>query len=317
MNGLDKYISYYHADPQGFLNYRSKWYANAEELLYLQIETNSHCNLSCPMCIHSIGYSKTRSMDKTVFDRIMEDVVDMAIPSVSMNQVNEPLLDKKIFGRIKAIAELDCVKDVMMNTNATLLNEESSRKIIDSGLIRLWIGFDGYKKETYEKMRRGASYEQVFSNVINFLELKEKLNARLPVVRLSFVKTKINIGEISDFKEFWYDKVDYLAFQDFVPPSLTRSDQEIALELTEKRTADKKRLCGQPFERLIVRGDGSVLPCCFHYATSMVMGNILDANLRSIWHSKKMAALRQSLLTDGWKHNSICSNCIKGLYGML
>ena len=98
----------------------------------------------------------------------------MAIPSVGMNQTNEPLLDKKMFERLDKICSLDSVVDIMMNTNGTLLNAENSLNILDSGLTKLLIGFDAFTKETYEKVRRGACYEQVMQNILTFLELKKR-----------------------------------------------------------------------------------------------------------------------------------------------
>ena len=113
-------------------------------------------------------------------------------PAVAMNQINEPLLDKKIYDKIKIVSEIETVVDIHMNTNAVLLNKENSEKILNSKLTRLLLGFDGYSKDVFEKVRDRAKFDQVFNNIINFLELKKKMNKNFPVTRISFVRTSDN-----------------------------------------------------------------------------------------------------------------------------
>ena len=171
---IDSFIAANHAKKKQYREYRNAWKSNKCSLLFLLIETTSHCNLKCPMCIHSIGYDKVGKRSDDIFDLVVHNIKDMAIPSVGMNQTNEPLLDKKMFERLDKICSLDSVVDIMMNTNGTLLNAENSLNILDSGLTKLLIGFDAFTKETYEKVRRGACYEQVMQNILTFLELKKR-----------------------------------------------------------------------------------------------------------------------------------------------
>ena len=99
-----------------------------------------------------------------------------------------------------------------MNTNAVLLNKVNSEKILNSNLTRLLLGFDGYSK-VFEKVRDRAKYDQVFNNIINFLELKKKDEKNFSSNKISFVRTSDNEHEIPDWYNFWKDKVDYLTIQ--------------------------------------------------------------------------------------------------------
>ena len=56
----------------------------------------------------------------------------MRVPSIAMNQVNEPLLYKNIFEKIALVSEIESVVDIHMNTNAVLLNRKNSEKILNS-----------------------------------------------------------------------------------------------------------------------------------------------------------------------------------------
>ena len=55
----------------------------------------------------------------------------------------------------------------MINTNATLLEENMNRKLIERGLTRIRIGFDGATADTYEKIRIGANFHKVKDNILN------------------------------------------------------------------------------------------------------------------------------------------------------
>ena len=50
-------------------------------------------------------------------------------------------------------------------TNATLLNDTISKKIIDSGVDVVFFSVDGASKETFEKIRVGANFERVKENI--------------------------------------------------------------------------------------------------------------------------------------------------------
>ena len=70
--------------------------------------------------------------------------------------------------------QIDSVVDIHMNTNAVLLNKLNKEKILNSNLTRLLLGFDGYSKDVFEKVRDRAKYDKIFNNIINFIELKKK-----------------------------------------------------------------------------------------------------------------------------------------------
>ena len=67
-----------------------------------------------------------------------------------MNHANEPLLDKDLIERINYATERG-IMDIHMNTNAMLLTEEMSKKLLDTGLTRLCFSIDALTPETLKK----------------------------------------------------------------------------------------------------------------------------------------------------------------------
>ena len=189
-----------------------------------------------------------------------------------------------------------------MNTNAVLMTEDIAEKIINSGLTRLLIGLDGYSKETYEKVRVGANFEVVKKNIEKLIEIKRKMKSELPLIRMSFVITELNKHEVDEFYNFWVDKVDYLALQEFVAPPVKNKTIESHKKIIENYD------CDQPWNRLTIRSNGDVHPCCAFWGYYIPIGNANDSNIKSLWHSHPMKNLR-----DSFEKQNISNTCKKCL----
>lgn len=308
---INNFIGRYHPKSKDFIRYRKQWQKNKDNLLYLALETTSKCNLKCPMCIHSIGYRQTEDMNEAILESALKNIKEMKIPSIAVNTTNEPLLDKRIFQIIQKISNIDCVFDIHMNTNAVLLNKENCSKILNSNLTRLMIGFDAFSKQTYERMRVGAKYENVLKNILDFLELKERKGKVFPVVRVSLVRSSINEDEIEKWFAFWKDKVDYISIQEYLTPVLDNSKGYLFPVDIKRRKVISGIACYQPFERAVIRGNGDVLPCCAHFATKIPIGNIKQNRLNDIWYGEKVVKLRQYFKQNRWHEHPVCSKCLK------
>tara|TARA_B100000686_G_scaffold174337_1_gene181462 strand:- start:3953 stop:4984 length:1032 start_codon:yes stop_codon:yes gene_type:complete len=314
--GFEEYIARNHPDPQRYREYRYRWDNNKKDLLYLLIETLWNCNLTCPMCIHSVGYDEVKKMDDGLFNLVLNNIRDLKIPSICMNNTNEPLLDKKIISRIKQVAEIDCVLDIHMNSNGVLLDENMSRKIIDSGLTKLLIGFDGFSKATYEKIRTGgADFDKVLGNILRFLEIRDQMKSVFPVVRVSFVRTSDNEMEIDDWIKFWENKADYITVQEYLTQHPDDSKNYLRPKGNKRKlVAVESITCPSPFERVVVRGDGAIFPCCSPLSLDMPMGNLHENSLAEIWNGKTFEDLREYFIEGKWQEHDICGKCLKTSY---
>ena len=314
LEGIEKYIRSNHPNPEKWDSYRHSW----DDLLngklrYLLLETVSKCNLRCPMCIQSEGYPQVDDMNNKLFEIVLKNIKELSIPSIAMNQINEPLLDRDIFSKISSITSLDCVVDVMMNTNAILLNEEKSKKLVKSGLHRLLVGFDAASEEIYSKVRVGGSYNKAKENVLKFLEVRDNLNSKFPVLRVSFVRNSINQHEVNAWIEEWKDIADYLSVQEFINPVLDNSKDYLypSDSLRSNFIKSKIPVCDQPFRQAVVRGNGDIIPCCNHKATAMPIGNLFEEeSLLKIFEGNSCGSLRKSLIDGSYVENDICRSCV-------
>ena len=89
-------------------------------------------------------------MSFELYKKIIEECVNLKVPSIKLNWRGEPLLNSKISEFIK-YAKQKGILEVSINTNAVTLTEEKSEKLIKSGLDVIIFSFDGGTKKDLRK----------------------------------------------------------------------------------------------------------------------------------------------------------------------
>tara|TARA_Y100000310_G_scaffold100101_1_gene97963 strand:+ start:1551 stop:2621 length:1071 start_codon:yes stop_codon:yes gene_type:complete len=311
-----------------FEEYRKDWDAiNRFELesdfpIFLQLETNQICNLRCPSC--PIGqvddqkkYISSNNMDWEMYKKIILEGEKHGCPSVEPQGTNEPFLDKNLENYIKFASDHGFI-DIMLNTNGTLLPEERARKFLKSGVTRVRFSLDAATKETYEKVRLGGKYETTMGNIEKFLQIKKQENFELPVVGVNFCKTKFNEHEEELFVDTWKDKVDFIVIQDFQPPDLEKNYSDFipsSASVFRENINNSKFRCQQPWQRVLIRSNGEVCPCCAFFSEELSLGNVKERSIHELWNSKEMRNLRDIHKNGKYEENPWCKKCINHMGG--
>ena len=140
------------------------------------VEPTSYCNLKCIMCPNKdLPKEQKGFMEWTLYKKIIDEAAQ-SIFDIHLLHRGESLLHPDFFKMARYAHEKGLT--VKFHTNGTLLNEEKSYQLIKSGIDQFSFSFDGYKKETYEKIRVGADFDKTVQNIIQFLEIKKKLKAK-------------------------------------------------------------------------------------------------------------------------------------------
>ena len=303
-----------------FAAYRRDWEAASAFTLetpfplQLDFELNYSCNLRCPMCTWSVeATSGTGKKDWFPFERyqaIVTDGVARGLRALDMSFVNEPLIRRDLpkfirFGRDAGVL------DIAFNTNGTLLTPSFSRELIDSGLTRIQFSIDAFSPETFDKVRTGGDYDKVVANLLKFLELRASLGGAVPLVGVSFVKQRDNQHEVNPFVAFWESKVDYLLIREYLTPVLPTDahyDEKSAM-FADTRHFTGEFKCTKPWQRMIVRYDGTLLPCCTFHGAHLPMGNVFETPIDQIWSSPQMRDLRAMHSRGEFYKNPVCKAC--------
>lgn len=300
-------------DPRFYL-YRYRFRTNPKRFnvgsfpLDVIAETANLCNLRCLMCFHADNEEQhfpvtettnVRIMSMDTFKRIVDECAQHKLPALKLSWRGEPMLNKKFTEMIR-YAKAKGILEVTSLTNATLMNEKICREIVSAKLDQLVISIDGFSKETYEKVRVGANYEEVRDNILSLIRIRGK--ARKPFIRLQYTESDVNRHETEAFYTFWKDKVDEVTVsycQDFGSPE--RNVAEIV--------PIHEFCCEQPFQRLVVMTDGTVDVCASDVMGSLSIGNVNETSLFDLWHGPKISKLRDLHRTGKYYQSPMCRIC--------
>ena len=286
--------------------------------LHVDYELSFRCNLRCPICIMSLPREERnrwgdggQTLSFQVLRRLLDEGAAKGQAAVGLNGICEPLLTPEI-PEIVAYARSVGMLDVMFNTNGLLLDEAVSIRLIEAGLTRLMISLDAATPETYRRIRIGSSYRTVAENVRRFVEIRNGLGRVLPQVRLSFCVTSINEHEIEEFRRQWTGVVDFFSIQQYgntFEGEFARAREYLFPQHHPYQPGENPR-CAQPWKRVMVRHNGDVMPCCDASGLHLVIGNIHQDSLESIWQGQAAETLRQMHRRGDYRDHPICRGCM-------
>lgn len=168
--------------------------SNIHSLARVYIEPTSKCNLACKTCIRNTWDEPMGEMDIKVFDNLVEQLKDFEhVQSVMFGGFGEPTYHKDILYMIGRIKYLGLKAEMV--TNGTLLDEKFIRELIENRLDTLWVSFDGVHADSFEDVRKGASFNQIVSSLKYLQRIHEGSSHKIDV-GIAFVVTKDNIDDL-------------------------------------------------------------------------------------------------------------------------
>jgi len=294
-------------DPR-FLEYRKNWeerpkkFIRGEFPLHLDIEASGFCNLKCPFCAmrqKPIDCGPQSFMSMETFKKVIDEGAEHGLCAIKLNSCErgEPLLNKELPQMI-AYAKEKGIMDVYFNTNAVLLTSDVNRKLIESGLDRISISFEGTTPEFYEKSRAGASFDKVVKNIKDFIQLRNEMGAEKPLVRVQTVALPELASRLNEYKEFWEkiaDEVSFIDYRDYAK---------------DRGSLVSDWICPFLWQRMLITWDGAISFCQLDYFNSLNLGNVNQGDsIRVAWQSAAMEKVRELHKTSTSHQIKLCNAC--------
>ncbi|TAJ24520.1 MAG: radical SAM protein [Nitrospirae bacterium] len=297
------------ADPR-FREYRRRWVEEPASLtagpfpIHLDIESTGVCNLRCPFCATTTktwGPDEPGYMKLELFRRIIDEGAVEGLCSIKLSFRGEPTLHPHLSDMV-AYAKQKGILDVYFNTNATLLTDTLVHKLIDAGLDRISVSFEGITKEAYEGYRPGAKYDKVIENVRRLKTIRDQRGLGYPQIRMQTVmlpELQEAFGQYTDFWKPWVDEVAYIDARREGPQD-------------DHRGLRADWACPFLWQRMTILWDGTLLPCLMHGVTDfslLALGNVKETSIKSLWQSERAARYR-TLHREGRAHElEACDRC--------
>ncbi len=291
------------------------------------IEITNHCNLKCPMCARKSLTRRLMHMDFLFFKKLIDEISlfdsQGLLRLVGLHLFGEPLLHPRFLDMLKyAGNKLPRVcqnhdklnltmSGLAVSTNVAFLTPEKTRGILHSNATVVGLSLDGATKNSYERMRKGSSFEKVTENIEYLLREKRNLGQEYPFLAIQIIKTKITAKEIEDFRAKWDRTIrGVVGSAIFIKPYTDWAEQVNEPLFWEKnKGAFFYRPCGSLQNTLVVYADGGVSVCCYDVNGKLKIGNAMKQSLKEIWDSRSRERLKNILLNGGASNIEMCRNC--------
>ena len=289
---------------------------------YVEVEITTACDLRCTMCEHTYWSEPSVMMPYERLVHILDQFPKLRW--ADFTGIGESFLHPRYLDMVREVKRRGVYYELYDAMHR--VTPDVSEELVRIGVNRIQPSIDGCTKETYEKIRVRAKWEEVYANLEGLHWAKHDLKKRLPEVCYHFIVQKHNASEMAAYVRM----VRYLAFKQPVTVQFTEllneypeiqgqkynvpDDQRAAVnELgrmhkvnirwnrrmgREKTPAQQCTLWHQPF----IFVDGSVIRCCTsneHNARDRqranALGNIFDTPFRDIWNGEKYRTLRKNL----------------------
>ncbi|MBN1868468.1 radical SAM protein [Candidatus Sumerlaeota bacterium] len=275
----------------------------------IQIQTMSGCNARCVFCPN--GRTKSRlsmgTMDWEMFTALIDECAQYEMKRISPFLMNEPLLDRDLGRKIRYVTDRKPKGAITkINSNASLLDEEMGRALIESGLDRISFSVHGIEPAEYEKSMGNLHLEETLERIDRFLDLKRSMKADLPRVQVTMVKTKIVEDQIPKIHDYWSKRGVRVNIRGLG----NRANSDIGGLGINVGKWELYRSCTDLFLQSFVIWDGTVVLCCVDWERSTVLGSLRESSLYDIWNGEKAVEIRRRFLAGDVK-GLLCGRCTR------
>ena len=268
----------------------------------LTVEVTNRCNLECFMCPRNKIEMESGAMDMDLFKRIIDEASRFLPVSLVPFFRGEALLHPRFIEMLR-YARKKGLGPIQLGTNAHLLTDEVSKGIIDMGIDFISFSVDAMDRDLYSRMRGSDSFKKVFSNILKFIEAKNKKRSKRPEIQISCVKTEENREFVQEFVAFWKDRADRVRIY-----SAHSLDGRLG-HLKEDIGGDQRRFCLKILTDMVIYWNGDVAICNHDWKRDLFIGNVNEKSIREIWRGRVYDEIRRRQLNNDVEDFLPCRDC--------
>ncbi len=272
------------------------------------IEITNACNLNCLMCNTKLSERPPSLMTPETFERIIKELKSVGINTAGLHTVGETFVYKDI----EALFEIAERHDFRpwVSTNAQFPERiEPLYRAFPKSFSDIRVSIDGARRETYEHIRVGGSFDKV----IETLEVIHRLNDGKKFycigATIDSVLNMTTVYEIAllfkTFKKYVYEEsINFL-----VITGLSPDDSYFKETFPFKHLVRAAVPCHMPFTSLNFAYDGQATMCCRDYNAEITAGDIKSESILEIWNGPQAEKVRQQHLHPETLEINACKNC--------
>lgn len=283
---------------------------------YIDVELTNFCNFRCCFCPTGTKAMKRMKgfMSDEVVDALVENVKKYNIAGVRFIRWGEPTMHPKYIEIMEKVRKAGAL--IHINTNGSLIDEKQIKKMLDIHLDSIKFSFQGADEGTYNEMREGGDYLKLLNTIRSFHKIRG--DKEYPYIQISTTLTgesaeqiknfKVDIADYCDYYNVGYTKLNHLNVEE-----MNISDKEKCkirhLQEQEKIKREYRTVCPEAFNKLSINWNGDVTLCCADYDNFMIIGNIMDSDIKSIFNSKIANLYRETIAEHQYGKIKCCADC--------
>ena len=292
----------------------------------ISIETGNICNLQCPLC--PTGRRETDTVRGFIdFDHYCKIIDELRHTLILVRLYNwgEPLLHKQLLDMIRYAHSRGI--GVTISTNLNILDAETARLLMGSGLQKIFVSCDGISDQTYRAYHVGGDLQTVLGNMrLLVAQRAQQAHCRTRIIWLFHV-FRHNEHEIEEARRMAAE----MGVEIRINPMRTDMGKEIfetaaqaidrdrawipedprycAFDLETRESKIKRDFCSLPWKETVVNWNGNLLPCCSVYQDTYSFGNAFAAPFKQVWNSPAYEAARRELANRANAQKTVCHIC--------
>jgi hypothetical protein len=242
----------------------------SELFKYVDFETISSCNRTCPTCIRNShpdmeamqSWFEPNYLSMDIIKMALDEVAEMGFTGgICLSHYNEPLMDERIADIASLVKSYGLFRPVFMNTNGDFLNEELAQSL-DGKLDRILISL--YMPEP-KKSERAKWIKSLFH-----------ITDAQPLIRSDHIATH------------------------FSP----------AFDVEKLAKTYINNRCTEPQIRVIINHKRQFLLCCDDVVGNFDLGTFPETSIKDYWFSDKHQQIVSDLNSNDGRHKyPYCASC--------
>lgn len=259
------------------------------------VEPLAACNLSCPGCATGNRTARLSAEPLPVerFRRLLKDLPFLR--TMILFRWGEPFLHPGLAEMARAAQDAGVF--VLVSSNLNHFSRDLARRVVASGLYRLYVSIDGATQPVYERSRRGGSLRRALRHVKWILREKRLQGSSAPQLVWLYVVFRHNESELTRAR----DMARRLGIGFEAKPGTVRDGDGLQepspgfdrRELSRAQCDDD--YCSSLWLGPAIHADGSVLPCCIVSDGRFSFGNVFAQPFAEIWNNRKFRAARRAV----------------------
>ena len=278
----------------------------------LNIASTNICNARCIFCGYKHLKAKQGVMDMRIFKKAVDDFTNIGGGNVGLTPpVGEVLMDPYILERVEYCRRSPLIANIAFYTNGILLSKIDLRKLLTCGINTIIISIGGFNREDYSKIFGVDCFETLKDGIIELCEQKRILKSptRIGLVLRTHKSIDLCIKEPA-YKELTaiIDSIEYQYNYDSWNGRIKKSDLIGEMELRPNKPKNKP--CSMFYaDGPTILWNGDELSECreLNGDSELMLGNIMDSSLLSLFNSDKIRQMREGFANGNLP--DLCVNC--------